>query len=653
VITDKDREILDEIRFVLTGRTKSTLVVMVTETYGKRDEVKAGLDKMLPEYRSATLDLSGRSITSLFRTIRDDVSQEIQTSKPVEYLLHIFGLEDSLLSSTEGFLGTSPLIRELNLERENLFHEFPFCLIIWTTGYFTEKLKTQAPDLWDWITYSYCFKDDSITQDNRDILPLDELREGFTEERKQRIADLEKRLNDLSLTGDSVRVLRSKFTVYNALGEEYEAASRFDDAIKYYKAALAVTADSELGEMSRGSVLAKLGTACLKGRYYKDGLVALEKSLRVFEQNGKHNVLGLIFHRIGILYQEQRNWLKALENYHAALEWKEKAGMDQEMGATWHHIGRVYEEQRNWAKALESYYIALEWETKTGMEHQMGGTWHQIGNVYSQQRNWAKALESYHTALDWRTKTGMDYDKGGTWNQIGMVYEKQRNWDMALENYSTALEYQEKGGMAHQMGVTWHNIGRVYEEQRDWSRALESYQTALGWKEKTGMAQEMGSTWNHIGRVYEEQRDWLMAVECYNKALDWYRKSGMDHYAGVTWHNIGRAYEEQRDWVKALESYKTAIEWHEKTGMEHEKGGTWYHIGKIHEERGDIIEALKYFLLTLQCFVREKWEDEQKIIIESINRILPQLSFDQRLTLKETLSEDIYQLIETGINTES
>ena len=60
-----------------------------------------------------------------------------------------------------------------------------------------------------------------------------------------------------------------------------------------------------------------------------------------------------------MVYQMQRQWKEALENYATAIEWSEKTGQHHELGSTYHQVGRVYQEQRKLDEASHAYVTAL------------------------------------------------------------------------------------------------------------------------------------------------------------------------------------------------------------------------------------------------------------------------------------------------------
>ena len=64
------------------------------------------------------------------------------------------------------------------------------------------------------------------------------------------------------------------------------------------------------------------------------------------------------------MYEEQRNWPQALENYQQGIVWNIKTGNEYGLGITYHQIGRIYEEQADFAKAKKYFVLAVENLTK-------------------------------------------------------------------------------------------------------------------------------------------------------------------------------------------------------------------------------------------------------------------------------------------------
>ena len=256
------------------------------------------------------------------------------------------------------------------------------------------------------------------------------------------------------------------------------------------------------------------------------------------------------------LWLELRAYPRALQAYQTVLDDPSTCPYH---GIIYHNIGGVYQEQRQWLQALDAYQRALKLYEKHGHQHQLGSIHHQIGIVYQQQRQWPQALKAYECAIELKEQNGQQQALGITYHQIGMVHQEQQQWQQALDAYQRALELQEQHGQQHQSGVTCHQIGMAYQEQRQWQQALAAYQRALELKEQHGQQHELGSTYHQIGMVHQEQQQWQQALDAYELALKLYEQHGQQHEMGGTYHQIGRVYEEQGELSSACTYYHRAL----------------------------------------------------------------------------------------------
>jgi len=70
-----------------------------------------------------------------------------------------------------------------------------------------------------------------------------------------------------------------------------------------------------------------------------------------------------------------------------------------ELGGSYHQIGMVYEEQRIWDQALNNYHKAIEWDEKTQQLHQLDSTYACVGLVLKAQGHSKKAQAELEKAL--------------------------------------------------------------------------------------------------------------------------------------------------------------------------------------------------------------------------------------------------------------
>ncbi len=117
------------------------------------------------------------------------------------------------------------------------------------------------------------------------------------------------------------------------------------------------------------TILADKATGILPVREVLDyASKARENINTIAEKPELKKQVGNLFHNIGFVFQNIRQWEKALENYSKAVKWNEDTKQYHELGNTYHQIGMVYEEQRQWEKALENYLVSLQHFMKFAQE---------------------------------------------------------------------------------------------------------------------------------------------------------------------------------------------------------------------------------------------------------------------------------------------
>jgi tetratricopeptide (TPR) repeat protein len=88
--------------------------------------------------------------------------------------------------------------------------------------------------------------------------------------------------------------------------------------------------------------------------------LALHLRIRSFDEETSKKLSAGIYHQLGMVAQEQRQWAQAEQYYQQALQIKIEFKDRYEQARTYHQLGRVAEEQRQWPQARDYFLIALE-----------------------------------------------------------------------------------------------------------------------------------------------------------------------------------------------------------------------------------------------------------------------------------------------------
>ena len=222
---------------------------------------------------------------------------------------------------------------------------------------------------------------------------------------------------------------------------------------------------------------------------YEEAIALYKRALRsAVEQFGdSHPDVATSYNNIGLVYNDQGNYVKALESYNKALEIYLSVFGDKHpnVATNYNNIAVVYFSQGNYAQALEYYNKALEiYLSVFGDRHPNVATnYNNIGAVYFSHGNYAQALEYYNKALEIYLSIFGDRhpDVARSCYNIGAVYYNKGNYDQALEYYNKALEiYLSIFGDRHSyVAMSYNNIGGVYSDLKNYDQALEYYDKAL------------------------------------------------------------------------------------------------------------------------------------------------------------------------------
>ena len=215
---------------------------------------------------------------------------------------------------------------------------------------------------------------------------------------------------------------------------------------------------------------------------YPQAKAAYERALSIHLANTsispeqRKEVSASIYHQLGMVAAEQRQWPEAERNYREALvEFNDRYSQ----ASTYHQLGMVAEEQRQWPEAEQNYREALQIYVEFNDRYEQAGTYHQLGIVAQQQRQWPEAERNYREALRIKVEFNDRHSQASSYHQLGMVAEEQRQWPEAEQNYREALRIYVEFNDRYSQASAYHNFGSVAQAQWQWPEAEQNYREAL------------------------------------------------------------------------------------------------------------------------------------------------------------------------------
>jgi tetratricopeptide (TPR) repeat protein len=599
----REEELLTELVFYLSTRKRPGFSVATFNTFHLRDRLIPLVISRIPGLRHHRADLSGQSVVSLRRALIETLPDEVLRSSPVEYMVHVTGLETSVTGGGPDGAPVGDLIPNMNFERELLFRGFPFIILLWLDEGAARLFRRHALDLWDWVAGEFRFEEEQRPAP-REEPPLPLPPAGDLPERRARIAELEARLLVPPLEGTPPeRALRSRLNLLFLLSRERLSARNLSRAKSALLEArdIALQLSEDTGDRAAFGAEAefRLGDVCREAREFDEALSHFDASLALQNQLGATSNVGGTYHQMGRVFEEQRRFDEALENYQKAITLNKEAGFDHLIGFTYHQMGVILQKQHKFEDAEINYQNAIEWKKNAGNTKDIGSTYHQIGMLYEEQKRYEDALKLYNKSIQINKENNIYYQLGATYHQIGTTLLYQKKYDEALKNYNYSIDWKNKTGMFHELGLTYHQIGNIYHEMNDHNKALVFYSDAIKLKERYGRITELGDTYNNIGRTYYEMDRFDDSIKNYKHAVELSIKNKRTNKLGVIYHNIAVVYQTLKKFNESIEYYQKAIQCLEQQDLSHQSCYSYLYLSKIFFVMEDWDSAWEHVLWAL------------------------------------------------------
>ncbi len=270
-----------------------------------------------------------------------------------------------------------------------------------------------------------------------------------------------------------------------------------------------------------------------------------------------------------ILYGK-RALLLANEYLNAASSVGEALVLKRAKATSLNNIGVAYDYQGNYDKALEYYIKALRLNEALNDKQRIATSLNNIGVIYYYQGNFHETLKYYKRALKLREEIEDQPGIAGSLNNIGLLYINQvdrsndpENLGNAIDYLLKALELKQKLGEPRSIARSLGNIGTVYkfraeltENPEDYNTALDYYLMSLAVFDSLEDKKGMSIAYSDIADVHHRQGKNHLALRFYKKALTMAKEIGGMNEIRNAYQQLSIIYELTRDFKKSLQYHQ-------------------------------------------------------------------------------------------------
>jgi len=307
------------------------------------------------------------------------------------------------------------------------------------------------------------------------------------------------------------------------------------------------------------------------------------------------NALADAYDKLGLVYYNQYQEIKSLENFKKALAISTKNKYHKGTLNALYRISQIYYyiDSLNQSKSYANQLLRAA--TDIDSTKYQANALFQLGMIQKSNNNIDSALVFMNQSLALSQKIDNKNDIAQAYNQIGQLYYTIADYKKSIEFYTKEIEIKESLNDQQGLAIAYYNFGRTHTSIGNYQLAIEKYQKALKIFEDINYPSGIALSCSGIGAIYENlsqsalatkenEANYNKALEFHNKALNLFRNMGAKDEEGQTLQNIGNVYsrlatnkfverfgEEWEDSLfkirqkELLESFKNAIDYYNQS----------------------------------------------------------------------------------------
>ncbi len=272
----------------------------------------------------------------------------------------------------------------------------------------------------------------------------------------------------------------TRIVLFNRLGEAYSKVD-FDSSIYYLTLAKDLAQKNKIDTLL-AQAYSSLGRVSILIGNSKMGMEYLFESLKLFEKSGRERNRIAVLSNIALIYYKNNDLDRALKEF---LEIEKLANQNKDTfgkfyytlnGSLYNNIGIIYENKKQYDKALETYMKGLTMSRQADDKTNMANLYVNIAKTYQFTGRYALAQTNFEEALRIRKELNDNYGVSRSMGHLGSLYLTFNNYDKAQEYLEQSLRMSREVGSLDTEANTAQVLTDVYQKQNKFEQALEMLQ---------------------------------------------------------------------------------------------------------------------------------------------------------------------------------
>lgn len=223
------------------------------------------------------------------------------------------------------------------------------------------------------------------------------------------------------------------------------------------------------------------GTSFYMSGNYVRAIDYLFQSLKIKEELKDYRGIAATLNNIGMIYDDQGDYNKAIDHYSKAILNYQKIPEEQNpdkqiLVASYHNLGVLYQGLKNYEKALEYFRRALELTGENKFRRERAYAFSNIGNIYMEQKNLEEAEKYFRKGYEIAEEIEDENGIVMALNNFSYLYFSQQRYSEAISYARRALEMAENNEAASYIKDAAESLYLSYKQQGKYQEALKMYE---------------------------------------------------------------------------------------------------------------------------------------------------------------------------------
>ncbi len=265
----------------------------------------------------------------------------------------------------------------------------------------------------------------------------------------------------------------------------------------------------------------------------------------------------------GQAYYVKADFYNAKDYTEQSLVLAEKIGDDSGIANTNNTLGLIYQSQNDYEKAIEFFTKSLElYEHMPESDDRSGGMGSALTNlgvIYYNLDDPDQAMNFYTRSLKLQTSANDKRNMANTISNMGMVYAYQGYHEKELEYNNRAYALHKEVGNLNSACRTLMNIGNSHAFRGDFEKALLTFEETLDLATTLGNPDMISKSKLALGQVYLSLNQINKSLSYKKEALEIAQESGNLIPVLEAAGSLSGLYQSQGDYKNALEYFQLYI----------------------------------------------------------------------------------------------